>query len=75
MNIHTVKDVAAILKVKEKTLYQWCEQGQIPCLKLNGCLRFDLDDIQAWIKGCKKEASGAYNILAQARSPRKGGQR
>lgn len=75
MNIHTVKDVAAILKVKEKTLYQWCEQGQIPCLKLNGCLRFDLDDIQAWIKGCKKEALSSYNPLSKLEAHRKGGKR
>lgn len=55
MKIMTVKEVSELLKVKEKTLYQWAELGQIPCIKMNGCLRFDFDDIQNWVKSCKKE--------------------
>lgn len=49
MQIIDVKALSQFLTVKEKTLYQWAESGQIPCLKLNGALRFDLDDIQKWI--------------------------
>ncbi len=75
MQIITVKELSQILKVKEKTLYQWTESGQIPCLKLNGSLRFDLDDIQKWILSCKRYPSEGYNSFAQTaavRSPRKG---
>lgn len=54
MKILTIKEVSELLRVKEKTLYQWAELGQIPCIKMNGSLRFDYDDIQTWVKSCKK---------------------
>lgn len=73
MKLLDVKEIASMLSVKPSTLYQWAELGQIPCIKLNGCLRFDLEDIQKWIKACKKAGDSGYNPFTQARSPRKGG--
>lgn len=73
MNLLTIHEVADILKTKPKTIYQWAELGQIPCIKLNRCLRFDLHDILNWINSCKKEPYSSYNPLTQARGPRKGG--
>jgi excisionase family DNA binding protein len=73
MKLVSIKELSQILDIKEKTLYQWAELGQIPCIKLNGCLRFDSDDIFEWIKSCKKDASSGYNPFTQARGPRKGG--
>jgi excisionase family DNA binding protein len=73
MKIITIKELSALLKVKEKTLYQWAELGQIPSIKINGALRFDTEDIQEWVNDCKKEAENSYNSLTQARGPRKGG--
>jgi excisionase family DNA binding protein len=73
MKIVTIKELSALLKVKEKTLYQWAELGQIPSVKLNGALRFDLEDVMRWIKDCKKEVQNSYNPLTQASGPRKGG--
>ena len=72
MGLLTVKEVSKILNVKPSTLYQWAELGQIPCFKLNGALRFDLVDIEIWIKNCKKEPVSGYNPLIQTRGPRKG---
>ena len=71
MNILTVNELSGILKVKVKTLYQWAELGQIPCIKFNGCLRFDLDEIRQWKKECTKEPLSGYNCLTQARGPRR----
>lgn len=74
MQIISVKELSEFLKVKPKTLYQWAETRQIPCFKLNGSLRFDLEDIQQWIASCKNNPSGGYNPIAQTarvRSPRK----
>lgn len=65
MQIVTVKELSQILKVKEKTLYQWAESRKIPCLKLNGVLRFDLNEIKVWMETCKKAPSGGYNSFAQ----------
>lgn len=61
MQLLTVRDLAGILKVKEKTLYAWAEIGQIPCLKINGCLRFDYDEIMLWLKDFRNENSLRYN--------------
>ncbi|MDA8091023.1 MAG: helix-turn-helix domain-containing protein [Nitrospiraceae bacterium] len=72
MGLLTVKEVSKILNVKPSTLYQWAELGQIPCFKLNGTLRFDLADIENWIKDCKKEPVSGYNPFIQTRGPRKG---
>ncbi len=73
MKLLTVKEVAEILTVKPKTIYQWAELGQIPCIKLHGALRFDLNDIQEWVKSFKKVSHLGYNPLTQARGPKKGG--
>lgn len=60
MNIVTVHELEKILKVKKKTLYQWAELGQIPSIKMQGCLRFDLDDVLEWVKSCKKEPHDTF---------------
>jgi predicted DNA-binding transcriptional regulator AlpA len=73
MKLISIKELSGIINVKPSTLYQWAELGQIPCVKLNGCLRFDLDEILDWIKSCKREAVSGYNPLTQARSPKEGG--
>ena len=49
MNIVTVKEVSALLKVKASTLYSWVGSGSIPHLRLNGVIRFDMDEIKQWI--------------------------
>ena len=72
MKLITIQELSELLKVKPKTLYQWAELGNIPCTKLNGCLRFNLDDIEAWVKDSTNEPSSGYNPLTQARGPRKG---
>lgn len=69
MNLLGVKEIAEFLHVKPSTLYQWAELGQIPCYKLNGSLRFDMEDIMNWIKSCKKDSESSYNPLIQTRCP------
>ena len=50
MQLVTVKELSAIIRVKESTLYAWASRGSIPSHKLNGLLRFDLDEIKEWVK-------------------------
>ena len=45
----TVAEVAALLKAKVKTIRQWVYQGKIPCLKINGLLRFSKLGLESWI--------------------------
>ena len=73
MKLLTVQEVSEIIKAKPKTIYQWAELGQIPSIKMQGALRFDLDDIMEWVKSCKREVHSGYNPFTQARGPKKGG--
>ena len=50
-----VPELAAMLKVKPKTIYEMVAKGRIPYRKPAGSniLRFDLDEIIAWTKAGK----------------------
>lgn len=53
MTLLTVKDLATCLQVKEKTIYAWTSQGKIPCVKVNGVIRFDTRAIEQWLQTCQ----------------------
>ena len=53
MNLVTIKELSAFLKVKEPTIYAWVHNGTVPFYKLNGLLRFDMYAIMEWVKGSK----------------------
>lgn len=72
MNLLNVKEVAEIVRVKPSTVYQWAGLGLIPCIKLNGSLRFLKDEIYKWIQNGTKKSEERYNTLA-GRRPRIGG--
>ena len=52
----TVKDVAAFLRVDEKTIYRLVTKGEIPGFKVLGSWRFQRHDIEQWIQ-VKKDAA------------------
>jgi excisionase family DNA binding protein len=72
VRILTCKQVAELLQAKLSTVYAWAEQGIVPCVKLNGLLRFDEDEILQWIKACKRPER-CYTRSIQARGPKRGG--
>jgi excisionase family DNA binding protein len=45
-----IKDVAALLKVGEKTVYSMAQTGELPAFKVRGQWRFSRKDIDAWIE-------------------------
>jgi excisionase family DNA binding protein len=53
----TVKELAAFLRLKPRTIYEMVAQNRIPYLKPEGSniLRFDLSEILAWIKRRRKK--------------------
>ncbi len=53
MNLITIKDLSMILRVKQSTLYSWVHNGTIPFHKLNGLVRFNPDEIEAWVNSSK----------------------
>jgi excisionase family DNA binding protein len=47
--------LAEHLRIKRSTLYSWAEQGTIPHVKLGRLLRFDPDEIEAWLQDHRRE--------------------
>ncbi len=58
MKLVSIKIVAEFLMVKQSTVYSWVRSGSIPSHKLNGLVRFDMDEIEAWVKSSKQQAPG-----------------
>jgi excisionase family DNA binding protein len=46
-----VAEVARILDVSIKKIYRMAAKGQIPSLKITNSIRFDPQDIAAWLRG------------------------
>lgn len=57
-DIMTVKEVAAYLKITEKTAYRLAAEGKIPGFKVGGAWRFRLGEIESWIEIQSNKASG-----------------
>ncbi len=55
MKLINIKEVSEILDVKESTLYSWVRNNTIPSYKLNGAVRFDLDEIKTWLNESKRK--------------------
>ena len=52
----TVRDVATLLNVDEKTIYRLVTRGELPGFKVLGSWRFQKTDMQLWIDSRKQEA-------------------
>lgn len=53
--ILTLKEVAAYLKLAEKTAYKLAADGKLPGFKVGGSWRFKSKDIESWIEQKKSE--------------------
>ncbi len=48
--ILTIREVADLLKINEKTAYKLASAGKIPGFKVGGSWRFERQAIASWIK-------------------------
>ena len=55
--ILTIKDVAALLKIGDKTAYSMAQDGELPGFKVRGQWRFRRTDLLAWIEDQKRAAA------------------
>ena len=46
----TVRQLAVLLKINEKTAYKLAARGEIPGFKVGGSWRFERNEIERWIK-------------------------
>jgi len=53
--ILTLKEVAAYLKLTEKTAYRLASEGKLPGFKVGGSWRFKRDDLEKWIEEKKAQ--------------------
>lgn len=53
--ILTLKEVAAYLKLAEKTAYRLASEGKLPGFKVGGSWRFKREDLEAWIEEKKND--------------------
>lgn len=56
-----LKDIAALLKVGEKTVYSMAQTGELPAFKVRGQWRFSRKDIDAWIEH-QKQTTRDYSV-------------
>jgi len=47
--IMTIEEVAAYLRVSERTVYDWAQKGDLPGGKLGTTWRFKRDDVENWV--------------------------
>ena len=67
--ILTIREVAALLKIGEKTAYTMAQSGDLPGFKVRGQWRFRRSDIDAWIHdrvGKPAAAQGAIDDPGEA---------
>jgi excisionase family DNA binding protein len=57
--ILTIKQVAAYLKVADRTIYRLAATNGIPAFKVGGTWRFRQSDIDRWIAAQTKNVRGA----------------
>ncbi len=66
-NLIRPDQLAEALGVAQGTIYAWCHRGKIPFLQLEKCIRFDPEEIAAWIKA--KRRNGDEGNIKEAKRP------
>ena len=57
--ILTIREVAELLKINQKTAYKLASVGKIPGFKVSGSWRFERQEIANWIKHRVEKQQGA----------------
>ena len=68
MKLISIKELSQFLNVKRSTLYAWVNNGTIPFYKLNGLIRFDLDDIKEWVRNSKPDNRSATFSIRKSKT-------
>jgi excisionase family DNA binding protein len=51
----TLPEVAAYLRVNQKTVRRWVTARRIPCVRIGTRLRFQVGDIASWVRQRKED--------------------
>lgn len=64
----TLDDIASLLSVSPRTVYDYAQKGKIPAIKILGQWRFKESDIVNWIESMQSKG-GASNFESSFTSP------
>jgi len=65
----TVKELAELLRLKERKVYDLAASGAVPCSRATGKLLFPAAEIRAWIERAQSGGAAAAAAEPQARPP------
>jgi excisionase family DNA binding protein len=65
----TVKELADLLRLKERKIYDLAASGSVPCSKATGKLLFPAAEIRAWVERSKSGGLVGSSSAASARPP------
>ncbi len=71
MELLTIKELSERINVKESTLYSWANICSIPCYRFGRLLRFDIAEVEEWIKESKIEPLSTPDFKGNAISDEK----
>ncbi len=55
MKTYTVEEIAKALKLHPYTIRRLCREEKIPAFKFGGQWRFDLEEVEKWVKNQRKK--------------------
>ena len=64
----TVQEAAELLRVPVSWLYERTRTNSVPHVKLGKYLRFDRDELNAWLEELKRDGSGSPAMSRPTRS-------
>jgi len=62
--IMTIEEVAAYLRVSERTVYDWAQKRELPGGKLGTTWRFKREDVENWVNSRLSSKSPASSVAA-----------
>ena len=68
----TTREVAALLRVKERKVYDLAAAGEIPCRRITGKLLFPKAEIEGWLSGARPApttAAHAPDVVSGSHDP------
>src|SRR6056297_3463205 len=65
----TVKELAELLRLKERKVYDLAASGAVPCSRATGKLLFPAHEIRAWIESAQSGGGDAQGPVSKPRTP------
>lgn len=59
----TVRELAQYLKISVDLVYKLTQQGKIPVSKVGNLLRFDREEIDAWVKSQRPQMKSKKKVV------------